>query len=161
MKELQRALRQTFRPARRPDPHRKARELAKMTALAHGIEIEALQGSAGMNVWPPKGSPIKEDPFEGDHYVQDWPDALERVQAYVAALAEAMPACLQALEPRVRALLNDSLCNDEGSSDEGIQAHWCAEFGLTAEQAAAVLGYRPRCLTEVFYRPFSETLDAV
>lgn len=161
MKALQRSLRETFRPARRPDPHRKARELAKMTAVAHCIEIEPLPGSSGMNVWPPKGFPIEGDPFEGDHYAQDWPDALERVQAYVQALARALPDCLQVLEPRIRAFLNDSLCNDESSADEEIQAHWCAEFGLTAEQAAAALTYRARCLAEPLYRPFPETLDCL
>lgn len=86
MKALNRALTRLFKPTapKRPDTHRKAREEAKRLAALHGIEIEAFKpkDGTGMNVWPPKGFKGK-DPHEGDHYAEDWTDALERVKAYV------------------------------------------------------------------------------
>lgn len=86
MKTLSRELGALFRPAppRRGDPHRKARERAKALAARLGVEVERLAGG-GMNVWPPRGLASHADPFEGDHYAQDWPDALQRVEAYEAA----------------------------------------------------------------------------
>lgn len=61
---------------------RKARDEAKRLAALHGIEIETLTGG-GWNVWPPEWLPDDErDPFEGDHYANDWPGILEMVAAY-------------------------------------------------------------------------------
>ena len=158
MKTLQTALGAMFRAPRPADPHRRAREAARRLGAEIGACFEKLPGG-GMNVWPPKG--CQADPFEGDHYAPDWSDALARVRAYAAAMSTAIPACLQQLAPRTRALLNDSLCNDEVSTDDELQAHWRTELGLTAEQAQATIAYRPRCLVEMFYRPFVETLDTV
>lgn len=81
MKTLQRELGRMFRPtpARRPDPHRKARELAKPLAKKHGIELERIEG--GINVWPPKDM-VLADPWEGDHYAQDWSEVLLMVRTY-------------------------------------------------------------------------------
>jgi hypothetical protein len=76
-------LARTFRApaARKPDEHRKARETAKGLAEKHHIEIERLD--SGFNVWPPRGfSGI--DPFDGDHYAQDWSEVLTRVKTYVS-----------------------------------------------------------------------------
>lgn len=80
MKTLQRMLSRTFLApaARKPDPHRKAREEAKRLAEKHGIEIERC--SPGWNVWPPKDSSV--DPWEGDHYCGDWAAVLFMVQDY-------------------------------------------------------------------------------
>lgn len=69
--------------ARKPDTQRKVREEAKALATKHGIEIETLTGG-GFNVWPPKGF-ASEDPHEGDHYANDWHEALAHVSAYVPA----------------------------------------------------------------------------
>lgn len=85
MKTLQRRLRALFRAPREPDIHRAARELAKRLAEAHGAEIERLRGG-GFNVWPPCG--LANDPYEGDHYAQDWQEVPEHVQAYVAVCGE-------------------------------------------------------------------------
>jgi hypothetical protein len=65
--------------ARRPDTHRKVREAAKALAKEHNIEIEPID--SGFNVWPPRGF-AGPDPYEDDHYAQDWSQALEMVQAY-------------------------------------------------------------------------------
>lgn len=74
---------------RRPRPRAKerpgnpaARAEAQRLLSGSSIEIERLTGG-GFNVWPPKdwrGT----DPFEGDHYANDWIEALPMVRAYVA-----------------------------------------------------------------------------
>lgn len=81
MKQLQTRLAELFEPTRRrrPDPQRKAREEAKRLAKLAGVEIERL--GPGMNVWPPRGFELP-DPWDGDHYAQDWHEALDRVRAY-------------------------------------------------------------------------------
>jgi hypothetical protein len=81
---LSAALSRTFAAprARAPDPHRRAREQAKPLAAQHGIEIERVD--SGFNVWPPKAF-AGVDPFDGDHYAQDWGDVLARVKAYADA----------------------------------------------------------------------------
>jgi hypothetical protein len=81
MHALSRALTRAFRPApaRRPDPHRAAREAAKPLAKEHGILIER-EGSV-LCVWPPlsfKGA----DPWDGDHGAQNWAEALVMVRHY-------------------------------------------------------------------------------
>lgn len=64
---------------------RKARALAK----EHNIDIETERWWEGREVftriivWGPKGVDLDNDPFEGDHYADDWQDALERVEEYI------------------------------------------------------------------------------
>ena len=60
---------------------RKARALAK----EHNIDIETYRdsGYTSIIVWGPKGVDLDNDPFEGDHYADDWQDALERVEEYI------------------------------------------------------------------------------
>lgn len=70
-----------------PPGERKAREQAQALAKLYAIEIERERGGSVI-VWGPAGLDDEHDPFEGDHYAQDWPDALDRVQQYVAALAQ-------------------------------------------------------------------------
>lgn len=86
MRALQTQLGALFRPeaAKRGDPHRKARELAKPLAKRLAVEVERL-GSAGFNVWPPRALQAGADPFEGDHYAADWSAVLKMVQAYEKA----------------------------------------------------------------------------
>jgi hypothetical protein len=164
MKTLQTTLRAVFGAAQRdegdPRSHarRRAREQARRLGARIGVCFERLSGGA-MIVWPPQDCP--HDPYAGDHYARDWIEALARVVTYTAVQDAAIEPCLQRLAPRTRALLNESLCNDEVSSDEELQAHWRAELGLTHEQAAAALTYRPRRLREVWLRPFAQTLDTV
>lgn len=80
MRQLNKMLTGIFKPAPvRGDPHRKAREEARMLAAARGFEIERLKGG-GFNVWPPKN--IKTDKFEGDHYANDWEDVLPMARWY-------------------------------------------------------------------------------
>lgn len=68
---------------RKPDPERGARQKAKALAASHGIEIEVEPGRGGnVIVWGLRDIPDAEDPYEGDHYANDWADALDRVQAY-------------------------------------------------------------------------------
>jgi hypothetical protein len=85
-------LAETFRPpaARKPDTQRKAREETKRLAALVGCDIEKCGG--GWNVWPPKadsrGQPhpgTVTDPFEGDHYAQDWEEALVIASHYAKA----------------------------------------------------------------------------
>jgi len=85
MKTLSRNLSAMFKP---PGPkranqlHRAAREKAKLIASTLHVELERRKGESGLNVWPTK--PLDADPFEGDHYAEDWQDALLRLNAYAA-----------------------------------------------------------------------------
>lgn len=68
-----------------------ARAKAKRLATQHGIEIEVdrWDGYSRIVVWGFDGVLDSGfDPFEGDHYAEDWSDALERVEAYVEVLAK-------------------------------------------------------------------------
>lgn len=78
----------TFRaaPARKPDPFRRDRAEARALAAVHSIEIEPMR--PGFNVWPPK-SWRGADPFEGDHYAQDWREVATMVRTYAAGPAAA------------------------------------------------------------------------
>lgn len=80
MKTLQQALGQMFRPAapKKADKHRRAREEAKRLAAECGCEIEPCK--PGFNVWPQAG--LIDDPWDGDHYCQDWNDVLVMTQSY-------------------------------------------------------------------------------
>ena len=71
----------------------KARRLAKK----HDIEIEVECWGSGSDrytrtiVWGHEltmDSAVIDDPYAGDHYVEDWQDALERVETYVELLEE-------------------------------------------------------------------------
>jgi hypothetical protein len=68
---------------------RKARELA----AKHDIEIEMYRNYDGgeyytsIMVWGPRGVELDNDPFEGDHYAEDWADALARVEEYAKLAA--------------------------------------------------------------------------
>ena len=71
---------------KRQDSQRKAREEANRLADLHGISIERLRD--GINVWPPMAiSDTDRDPYDGDHFANDWSDALEMVQAYAKAIS--------------------------------------------------------------------------
>ena len=86
LSQLDKALGKMFSaPApKKPDTQRRSREQAKALAAQHGIEIEKFK-EGGMNVWAPQ-SLTANDPFEGDHFADDWTAALEMVKAYVALL---------------------------------------------------------------------------
>lgn len=88
MKRLQKDLARIFKApiARKPDPCRKAREEAKRLAKEHGIEIERVD--SGFNVWPPRERE-SDDPWAGDHYCQDWCEALTMVREYAGVSADA------------------------------------------------------------------------
>lgn len=66
----------------------RAKLKAKKLAKEHGIEIEDEQKEFDrLAVWPPE--PLRDeglDTFDGDHYVYDWTNALERVERYVQDL---------------------------------------------------------------------------
>tara|TARA_R110000868_G_scaffold31243_1_gene114622 strand:- start:1512 stop:2252 length:741 start_codon:yes stop_codon:yes gene_type:complete len=70
------------------------RTKARALANAHNIEIEvAIYGfgserDVSIIVWGPRGVALDNDPFEGDHYADDWADALARVEDYVKLLKE-------------------------------------------------------------------------
>ena len=80
MQSLGRMLHQTFAPPapRKKDAQRKAREQAKPLIKRLGIDLEKCD--SGWNVWPPKS--IEVDPFDGDHYAQDWNEVLLMAQRY-------------------------------------------------------------------------------
>ena len=86
MKQLRRSLQGLFSAARphAKDVHRRARERAVALAGQCGAEIERLRDS-GFNVWPPAG--LAADPFDGDHFAQDWAEVLDIVTTYAAAVA--------------------------------------------------------------------------
>jgi len=86
MKNLQRELARMFsEPKRRkPDPHRRDREIAKPLAAQHGIEIERCE-DGGFNVWPPKALDTRPewiDPFDGNHFCNDWTEARMLIERY-------------------------------------------------------------------------------
>ncbi len=80
-KTLSSMISSAFKPPaeRKPDVHRKAREAAKALAKEHDIEIEPI--NSGFNVWQPSRANAA-DPFEGDHYAEDWSEVLTRVRTY-------------------------------------------------------------------------------
>jgi hypothetical protein len=87
MSRLSRMIGSAFKaPAtKKPDVYRKEREEAKRLASICGCEIERC--GSGWNVWPPKESATGSihpgtltDPFDGDHYCQDWREVLEMVK---------------------------------------------------------------------------------
>ena len=83
MKTLSRNLASLFKPVALKKPgqlHRAARQKTKRLAATLHVQIETFKGESGLNVRPTKR--IDVDPFDGDHYAQDWTDALQRVQAY-------------------------------------------------------------------------------
>lgn len=86
LRHLEKAMGRLFKaPAKKqPDTQRRSREEAKRLATIHEIEIEKLR-DGGMNVWAPKGL-AADDPFDGDHFADDWNAALEMINAYVALL---------------------------------------------------------------------------
>mgnify|MGYP000007546961 FL=1 len=90
LKQLEQTLGRVFKShsPKKSDTQRRQREEAKQLASEHGIELEKLR-EGGMNVWPPKALPDCLDPFDGDHFAEDWTDALSMVKQYVAALPPA------------------------------------------------------------------------
>jgi hypothetical protein len=77
-------------PAKVKDTEATVRRKARTLAAKHGIEIEAERMWDGgeyytsIIVWgqPDVCDDEARDPFYGDHYADDWADALERVQEY-------------------------------------------------------------------------------
>lgn len=67
-------------PASPHQRHRAARHKARKLAATLHLELETFRGETGVNVWPTKN--IDNDPFDGDHYAEDWADALGRVRSY-------------------------------------------------------------------------------
>ena len=85
MTKLGRMIAPYFRPAAPKSParrHRAARYKARKLAATLHLELETFRGETGLNVWPTK--PIDDDPFDGDHYAEDWEDALGRIRSYAA-----------------------------------------------------------------------------
>lgn len=83
-----------------PDPHRKARDAAKLLAGARGFAIERV-AAGGFNVLPPKDLADSDaDPYRGDHFCSSWDAVLIRSQAY-AAIQNRAP-----FKARVRAVVS-------------------------------------------------------
>jgi hypothetical protein len=69
-------------PARKPDTERVARKKAKELAARHAVGLEVEHGQP--IVWGPSfGLEPEDDPYDGDHYCDDWADALERIEKYI------------------------------------------------------------------------------
>jgi len=88
MTQLGRMIAPYFRPSAPKSPaqrHRAARHKARKLAATLHLELETFRGETGLNVWPTK--PIDDDPFDGDHYAEDWEDALGRIRSYAAIRA--------------------------------------------------------------------------
>jgi hypothetical protein len=77
-------------PAKVKDTEATVRRKARALAAKHGIEIETYRNYddgeyyTQIIVWGQSGvcDDEERDPFFGDHYADDWADALERVQEY-------------------------------------------------------------------------------
>lgn len=83
--------------AKAKDSDATVRRKAKRLAAEHGVEIEVertYDGFSNIIVWGPTWAPgVDEedaDPFYGNHYAEDWADALARVEDY-AELIRARP----------------------------------------------------------------------
>ncbi len=82
-------------PAKVKDTEATLRRKARALAAKHGIEIETYtsydfgEHHTSIIVWGQSGICDVEgrDPFYGDHYADDWADALERVQEYAKLAA--------------------------------------------------------------------------
>lgn len=68
-------------------------------------------------------------------------------------IPDTIPACLEALSEDKRAMVNDSLCNDENSTDQEMVAHWIGN-GLTDEEAQVAIAYRAEALGDPFFQLF-------
>jgi hypothetical protein len=90
LRKLEKAFGKLFQasPKKPSDPHRKSRTKAKLLAAEHGIEVEKL-AEGGMNVWAPDWVPEAQDPFAGDHFANDWAEALSMIEQYIALRAQA------------------------------------------------------------------------
>ena len=66
---------------------------------------------------------------------------------------DVLPPCLEALSNDKREMVNDTLCNDDVSSDEEMVDYW-RENGLTQEEAEAAIAYRPEALRDPFFQLF-------
>jgi hypothetical protein len=65
----------------------KAKLKAKKLAKEYSIEIEDEQKDFDrLAVWPPEPLRDQLDTYDGDHYVYDWTNALERVERYIQDL---------------------------------------------------------------------------
>lgn len=75
--------------AKPKDTEATVRRKTKRLAEGHNIDVEVERWWEGREVynriivWGPRGIDMDDDPFEGDHYADDWADALERVEEYV------------------------------------------------------------------------------
>jgi hypothetical protein len=88
MTKLGRMIAPYFRPTAPKSPaqrHRAARYKARKLAATLHLELETFRGETGVNVWPTKH--IEDDPFDGDHYAEDWEDALGRIRSYAVIRA--------------------------------------------------------------------------
>lgn len=111
MKALQQALTRTFAPVRSRAPRpaatsqRRERQQAQALALQCGCTIERC--TPGWNVWPPKPVPgvaQPPDPYEGDHYCQDWKEVLAMVQHWAGTGASSAPQASGVEQPAASAL---------------------------------------------------------
>ncbi len=68
-------------------------------------------------------------------------------------LAE-LPAVLQNLPEHSKQQLNDSLLNDQCSSNEEMVEFWVTECGIPEDAAKAAIGYRKRIMTTMFLHLF-------
>jgi hypothetical protein len=66
-----------------------------------------------------------------------------------------LPVCLVGLSPELRWLVNDSLSNDEGSSDSEVTTYW-VEAGLSVDQAQAAIAYRDQVMIDPLFQLFAE-----
>ena len=88
MTKLGRMIAPYFRPTAPKSPaqrHRAARYKARKFAATLHLELETFRGETGVNVWPTKH--IEDDPFDGDHYAEDWEGALGRIRSYAVIRA--------------------------------------------------------------------------
>ncbi len=65
-----------------------------------------------------------------------------------------LPPVLQALPRKQKEQLEDSLANDENSSDEELVEFWVSECGISREAADAAVAFRTNFFTQVMFRLF-------
>lgn len=94
-------------PERKPNPEAGARAKVMKLAKLHNICVERHTDLDSRPLWVGPMEETDDDPCEGDHYVHEWSEALQRVQSYIehAARKAAEAAKPKTLADAVRAHL--------------------------------------------------------
>ena len=72
---------------------------------------------------------------------------------------ESLPPTLRNLSYEVRGQLDDTLSNDQESTDEELKAFFVEECGIDKGAAVAALTFRPQFFTNPLFQLFDQSAD--